>query len=352
MVTQKTIAKKLGVSPSLVSRALGGTAGSIGASEKTVLRIRNEAKRLNYAPNAAALTLRGAKSMTIGVVIKNFDDPFFGSMTGELQRLSNESGFSLLLTGFNNGRNQIDTSTLLRYHLDALIICGSDTCAPWIKPFLKKGLPIVQIGSGETYSGINRVEMDEECGISLLLDYLRSLGHEDIGFIGENTHPHKRRKQIFWGLMKKMGLKASPAMTVSVEAGKKSGIIAMKTLLGKNRKNIPSAVISADDSMAQGGLRAIHDLGLSVPLDISLTGIDDIPSASLMIPSLTTIRAPVGVMVRAAFGLVVEKAAVGENATVIKFKPEIAIRESCSKAGFAATKTRNPNIDPPRRTKQ
>ncbi|MCX6985365.1 MAG: LacI family DNA-binding transcriptional regulator [Lentisphaerae bacterium] len=334
MVTQKTIAKKLGVSPSLVSRALGGKADSIGASEKTVLRIRNEAKRLNYAPNAAALTLRGSKSMTIGVVIKDFDDPFFGSMTGELQRLSHERGFSLLLTGFDSERNRIETSTLLRYHLDALIICGSDTCAPWIKPFLKKGLPIVQIGSGETYPGINRVEMDEECGVALLLDHLRSLGHRDIGFMGENTKPHKRRIRIFSDLMKKMNLKTGPALTVSVPAGKNSGINAMKTLLGRTGRKMPTAVISADDSMAQGGLRAIHDLGLSVPWDISLTGIDDIPSASLMIPSLTTIRAPIGMMVRAAFELVIEKAAVGGNAAVLKFKPEIAIRESCSKAGL------------------
>lgn len=330
MVTQKTIAKKLGVSPSLVSRALCGTAGNIGASEKTVLRIRNEAKRLNYAPNAAALTLRGSKSMTIGVVIKNFDDPFFGSMTGELQRLSHDRGFSLLLTGFNNERNQIDTSTLLRYHLDALIICGSDTCAPWIKPFLKKGLPIVQIGSGETYPGINRVEMDEECGITLLLDYLRSIGHRSIGFIGENSTPHKRRRQIYSVMMKKMKLKTGPHKAVSVTAGKDSGIKAMKTLLEKAGKTMPSAVICADDSMAQSGLRAIHDLGLCVPQDISLTGIDDIPSARLMIPSLTTIRAPIGTMVRAAFELVIEKAAVGGNATILKFKPEIAIRESCS----------------------
>jgi LacI family transcriptional regulator len=335
MVTQKTIAKKLGVSPSLVSRALGGKAGSIGASEKTVLRIRSEAKRLNYAPNVAALTLRGSKSMTIGVVIKDFDDPFFGSMTGELQRLSHERGFSLLLTGFDSERNQIETSTLLRYHLDALIICGSDTCAPWIKPFLKKGLPIVQIGSGETYPGINRVEMDEECGVALLLDYLRSLGHREIGFIGENTNPHKRRIQIFLTLMKKMRLKTSPILTVSVTAGKNSGIKAMKTLLGRTGRKMSTAVISADDSMAQGGLRAIYDLGLSVPGDISLTGIDDIPSASLMIPSLTTIKAPIGMMVRAAFDLVIGKASVGGNATVLKFKPEIAIRESCSKAGSA-----------------
>jgi DNA-binding LacI/PurR family transcriptional regulator len=101
-------------------------------------------------------------------------------------------------------------------------------------------------------------------------------------------------------------------------------------LLRRAGKNMPTAVISADDSMAQGGLRAIHDLGLSVPGDISLTGIDDIPSASLMIPSLTTIRTPVGMMVRAAFELVIEKAATGGNATVLKFKPEIAVRESCS----------------------
>lgn len=329
MVTQKTIAIKLGVSPSLVSRALCGTAGNIGASEKTVLKIRSEAKRLNYAPNAAALTLRGSKSMTIGVVIKNFDDPFFGSMTGELQRLSHEKGFSLLLTGFDSERNQIDTSTLLRYHLDALIICGSDTCAPWIRPFLKKGLPIVQIGSGKTYPGINRVEMDEECGVKLLLDYLRSLGHKDIGFIGENSTPHKRRKQIFSTMMKKIKLKASPILTVSVPSGKNSGIKAMKTLLDKAGKNIPSAVICADDSMAQSGLRSIHDLGLKVPQNISLTGIDDIPSASLMIPSLTTIRVPIGIMVRAAFELVIEKAAIGGNAAILKFKPEIAVRESC-----------------------
>lgn len=337
MVTQKTIAKKLGVSPSLVSRALCGTAGNIGASEKTVLRIRIEAKRLNYAPNAAALTLRGSKSMTIGVVIKDFDDPFFGSMTGELQRLSHERGFSLLLTGFGSRRKQIDTSTLLRYHLDALIICGSDTCAPWIRPFLKKGLPIVQIGSGETYPGINRVEMDEECGVKLLLDCLRSLGHKEIGFIGENTNPHKRRRQIFSGLMKKMRLKVRPALSVSVPSGKNSGIEAMKTLLQRAGRNKPSAVICADDSMAQSGLRAIHDLGLSVPDNISLTGIDDIPSASLMIPSLTTVRAPVGMMVRAAFELVIDKAAVGGKAAVLKFKPEIAIRESCSKVQIKKT---------------
>lgn len=330
MVTQKTIAKNLGISPSLVSRALCGTADNIGASKETVMKIRAEAKRLNYAPNAAALTLRGSSSMTIGVVIRDFDDPFFGSMTRELQRLSHEHGFSLLLTGFDSGRKRLDTSSLLRYHLDALIICGSDTCASWVSPFVKKGLPVVQIGSGRIYPGINRVEMDEEHGVSLLIDYLCSLGHKSIGFIGDNTNQHKRRGQTVSALMKKKGLKLKKSLTVFVPEGKDAGVKAMKTLFRKAGKNMPSAVIAADDSMAQSGLRAIHDFGLSVPRDISLTGIDDIPSASLMIPSLTTVKSPIADMVRAAFELVVKKGAVGENASVLKFKPDLVVRESCS----------------------
>src|SRR5580698_6992859 len=59
MITQKDIARQLGVSPSLVSRVLTGTASDIGVSADTVSRIREEALRLNYRPNAAALTLRG-----------------------------------------------------------------------------------------------------------------------------------------------------------------------------------------------------------------------------------------------------------------------------------------------------
>src|ERR1035437_1465442 len=88
MTTQKDIAKQLGVSPSLVSRALTGTASDIGASEETVRQIREAATKLHYRPSAAALTLRGSPTKTIGVIVRSFEDPFFGHMIGELQSLA------------------------------------------------------------------------------------------------------------------------------------------------------------------------------------------------------------------------------------------------------------------------
>src|SRR2546430_1944796 len=99
MVTQKQIARQLRVSPSLVSRALSGSGTAIRASPRTLERIRKEAARLNYHPNPAALALRGTKTKIIGVVIRNFDDPFFGHIIGELQDLASRDQYSLLLTG-------------------------------------------------------------------------------------------------------------------------------------------------------------------------------------------------------------------------------------------------------------
>ncbi len=330
MLTQKNIAKKLGVSASLVSRALCGTASKIGASEKTVHRIRHEAKRLGYAPNAAALALRGGRSMMIAVVIKDFDDPFLGTITRELQGLANKKGFSLILTGFGKGASGPDISSLSRFNLDALIICGSDLRVDWIKPFLRKGLPCVQIGSGVSCCGLNRVEIDEDFGIEIILKYLLSLGHRNIAFIGDYTGSHMRRKKIFKNIYAKI-FRAVRPFTISVPSGRCAGIQAMKMLLRKSQKRPFTSVVAADDIMAQEALRALYDSGLSVPSDVSLSGVDDIPSARLCIPSLTTVRAPVDVMVRKAFELVIEKSLTGDMARSLKIRPELVKRESCSK---------------------
>ena len=329
MVTQKDIAGKLGISRSLVSRAIAGTAGDIGASEETVRRIREMAEKCGYMPNAAAQSLRGASTMTIGVVVKDFTDPFFGKMVGEIQALGRDRGFSLLLAGYSgDGGHQPDTRSLLRYSPDALIICGSHVNTSWLKPFITKGIPAVQIGSGKNCLGLSRVEMDEVFGISLLLGHLKSLGHRELGFIGADTEPLLKRKKLFSDLAREKGMLLKYSVSVPEQYG--AGRLAMKNLLGLSGRNLPTAVIAADDMTAQGGLKALHDACLHVPKDISLTGIDDIPSAGLMIPALTTIRSPVAEMVRAAFSLAVDRKK-GREPRVVKIKPELIVRESCLK---------------------
>ncbi|HBC89590.1 MAG TPA: hypothetical protein DCZ94_21850 [Lentisphaeria bacterium] len=332
MITQKDMARKLGISRSLVSRALTGTAADIGASEETVLKIRRMAEKCGYVQNAAALSLRGDSSMTVGVAVKDFTDPFFGKMIGEIQSLGRERGFSLLLTGYSEGGNpQVDINSLLRYHPDALIICGSHVDLYWLKSFIAKGIPAVQIGAGKTYAGLSRVEMDEEYGMSLLLNHLKSLGHREIGFIGTDSEPSLNRKRILAKFATRMGISLKLSNSISVKDQADAGFNAMEFLLQRAGKNLPSAVVAADDFTAQGALKALHEDGLSVPKDISLTGVDDIPAASLTIPALTTIRSPITEMVQAAFSLAVDKAANTRKPKSLKLKPELIIRASTVK---------------------
>jgi LacI family transcriptional regulator len=195
MITQKEIASQLGVSPSLVSRVLTGTASDIGVSGVTIQRIREVAARLNYRPSAAALTLRGRPTKTLGVIVRDFEDPFFGHMIGELHRLGWTNEYSLVLTGCSiSDDRQVDLAPLLKYHLDGLIVMGSDFEPGGLEAFQDKQVPMVRIGTGRHREGALNIAMDQESGLDQIIVYLQRLGHRDIGYIGNDTAAHIRRE--------------------------------------------------------------------------------------------------------------------------------------------------------------
>ena len=328
MITQKDIAQRLGVSASLVSRALGGTASGIGASAVTIERIRAEAARLNYHPSAAALSLRGTSTRTIGVVIKNFDDPFFGHIIAELQALASAKNFSLILTGCPPGPEaRVDIHSLTKYRLDGLIIAGSDFAPEGLESFVSRGIKVVRIGFGSTVPGITNVTVDLEYGLRQLVDYLAKLGHRDIGYIGDATAPNLRREQILMAALQSADLFARPNCFIRAQSsGVDAGYEAMQTLLKRAKDLLPTAVIAAEDVLAQTALRALFERRVRVPQDLTLVGVDDVPSARMTIPALTTLRLPMPAMVQAAFELLMT--AADSPPHPISVKPELVVRES------------------------
>jgi DNA-binding LacI/PurR family transcriptional regulator len=336
MITQKEIASQLGVSTSLVSRVLTGTAGEIGVSGETIQRIREVAVRLNYRPSAAALTLRGRPTKTLGVIVRDFEDPFFGHMIGELHRLGWTNEYSLVLTGCpTTDDRQVDLGPLLKYHLDGLIMIGSDFEPEGLEGFRQKQVPIVRIGTGQRREGILNISMDQESGLDQIVVYLQKLGHRDIGYIGNDTASHIRREEILLSVMKNHDLAIRPDACVrSSSKDVRSGYEAMRRLLHQREGSLPTAVVAADDVIAQGGLRALFERGIAVPTDLSLVGIDDIPSARMMIPALTTLRQPINEMIQEAFQLLTNPAkGTGTHTSDIVVNPELVIRESCASPG-------------------
>jgi LacI family transcriptional regulator len=334
MITQKDIARQLGVSPSLVSRVLAGTAGDIGASAETMRRIQEEAARVNYRPNAAALTLRGTSTKTIGVIVKNFEDPFFGHMIRELQGLALTKQYSLVLAGCPSTKDQqIDAATLLKYQLDGVVIVGSDFEPEGLDTFSSKGIPVVQIGAGRLREGMVRVVVDQKFGLEQLVVYLEKLGHRDIGYIGDDTPSNMRREAVARQVLKNRDLVVRLNAFVRVAVNDVlTGYEAMQQLLHQCGDLLPTAIIAADDVIAQTALRALFEKGIRVPNDLSLAGFDDIPSARMTIPALTTLRQPIREMVGEAFLLATShpgKARAQVDGEIV-VKPELVLRESCA----------------------
>ena len=329
-ITQKDIARRLGISQALVSRALTGTSAAIAASPATVERIRAAAAEWGYTPNAAALSLKGAPTRTLGVIVKDFNDPFFGHLIGILQGLAQRQHYGLLLVGWNETLTNDPAADLLfrKYQPDGLMVCGSDYSPPSLAAFLDRGKPVVQIGLGKTLSGVHQVGIDERAGLQMMVRHLRKLGHERIGYIGLNTIPQKRREAALDAALRQEHLtvrrdwfmRAPTADTITA---------AMRTFLATARNRRPTALVAADDATAQTVLRALHEHGIPVPGDLSLTGFDDIPAARAMIPALTSVRQPLDRMGEEAFRLASGAATepVGSGARIV-VTPQLVVRES------------------------
>ena len=211
MVTQKDIARQLGISVALVSRALSGKAAEIGASPATVQRIFEMAESMGYVPNVNARVLKGAATRTLGVVVYDFEDPFLGVLVGELQRRAREQDFSLVLSGFQ--RRQVahqDLRGLLKHRIDGLIIVGSGFESKWLSPFISKHTPIACIGTGPAVAGIHSVSHDELGGLRLLVGHLAELGHRRLGFIHSASDNLRNRHDCFLKAAAEQGCEVKP----------------------------------------------------------------------------------------------------------------------------------------------
>jgi len=314
--TQKQIAAKLGVSQALVSRALSGRAGEIGAAQGTVEKIRRAAAEWNYQPSAMALALLGAPTRTIGVVVKNFDDPYFGRLIGALQTRARENGNSLLLTG------REDLSGLQKHRVDGVILAGSDFQPESLRTLAREGMPVVQIGTGPFFPGSTQIHMDEEAGIGELVGHLAGLGHREIGFVAKEAGANLRRGEMLRRALRSHGLSVRTKAFLSFGHVVESTVKALRDLAC-----MPTAVIAAEDSIALALLRGFYETGLRVPHDISIAGIDDISASAQAIPPLTTLRQPIPEMADAAFQAL---SLSGGKQNPVSIPGKLIIRKSCA----------------------
>ncbi len=314
--TQKDIAARLGVSRSLVSRALRGTAVRIRAKPATVRRIRTEAERLGYRPSAAALALRGGATQTIAVLVKDFGDPFFGHILSELDRLARQRGFGLVMSGGGPGHAPEEVAALIgRYRPDGLLLVGSDFLPEAARERAAAGQRVVRLGSGAAVPGMGQVAMNEQTGMVRLLGYLRELGHRRVGYLAQPDPRSRRREQALREAAAQVGLQ--PPLTAPPARWRRCP---------RPWADLPRAWVAFDDVTAIDAMRHWSAAGVRIPGEVSVVGVDDIPAAALVTPALTTLRQPVRAIARRAF----EQVMASEGPATVLITPDVTVRASCA----------------------
>jgi LacI family transcriptional regulator len=289
MASIREVARLSGVSVATVSRVLNGTAA---VREETRQRVLERVRELDYVPNAAARTLVRRRSQVIGVVVNTGDahpdlkHPFFGDVLVGLRQALGASRYDLLL--FTERKGFLRRA--VHHQLDGLVLMGVDRRDPDLRGVLDRRLPTMNVDLDVSGPRAGYVMSDNVGGARTATRHLVELGHVRIATITglSNTKPAIDRLR---GYREELLAHGFPYRTTYVRAGdfySASGDEQTHRLLALRRP--PTAIFAASDEMAIGAVSAIHEAGLSVPRDVSVVGFDDIESASLLRPPLTTIR--------------------------------------------------------------
>jgi LacI family transcriptional regulator len=328
--TIKDIAKRVGVSPSVVSRALNQKYGVKAATREMII---NAARDMDYYPNVIAQSLVTRKTKTIGVMMGDISESFYSMMIKGMEFVAQKGGYTLL---FSNSYDRLEHGDVLKKMVngakaDGLVIVGSNIKDEhFFLNLMKREIPFILLERNIPKPQINCIWVDNVTGGYLAIRHLISKGHRHIAHITGPRHFQSSidRLEGYQKALAEAGLPYGNDLVVRGDYYWKSGYHATQELL--QRSVGCSAIFAANDAMAFGALQAIKEANLSVPRDMAVIGYDDIEFSALMNPTLTTVKQPRFDMGKLALSNLISILEDGEPSEPIKFcfTPELVERGS------------------------
>ena len=323
------VARLAGVSTATVSRALNGT-GQIAPATRGAIDAAVE--QLGYRPNTIARSLVTKSTQTIGLLLPDITNPFYASLVGAIQQRALEREHTILLcTTEGEAEREVAYLELLRSkQADGALAVGLVLSADRIEPFLADGFPIVCLDRDVSSSAVPLVQVDNRLGAMMATEHLLSLGHTRIGHVGgASLKISDDRADGYRQALTRAGIAVDPGLLAVGEFDERSGYAAARGLLAGTDL---TAVFAANDLSAIGVLKAVAEVGLLVPGDISVVGFDDLSMSSFTIPALTTIRQPAREIAergtRILFDMIEGKRVRRRR---ILIEPELVVRESTAR---------------------
>lgn len=283
-VTVHDIARLAGVSQPTVSLVLSGhpTARVAPATRE---RVRRAAEELGYRPNVVARGLQQRRSFALGIVVPDLRNPFSIDVISGAERVAAEENHAVLLCDARERAVGDHLDALQSRWIDGVIL---EPAVPAASLPLSNNVVLINEPSAEVPS----VLADMEGAGQLVARHLLDLGHRSVGFIGpaSDLFRYRSMERAFVQALRQAGLPIRSEWFRRASPSVQDGEQAARALVALAER--PTALFCANDLMAIGAMKACTARGLNVPRDLSIVGCDDIETARLVHPELTTVAVP------------------------------------------------------------
>jgi LacI family transcriptional regulator len=337
-VTIREVANLAQVSLGTVSNVLNNPSVVAPATRERVL---DAIESTGFVRSTAAHQLRVGKSRTVGVLVLDIANPFFTEMVRGAEHVLRERDYVLIVCSSDQSaeREQRYFRVLEEHRVDGLLISPVERDLEGAAELVAHGIPTVLLDRDGSSRGLCSATVDDVRGAELAADHLFEQGHQAIAFVNgppsirqcidrregarRSTRRARRRGSA--------SLREIVADALTIEQGE----AAVKALFAMRPR--PSAVMCANDLLALGVLRGLSVAGIVVPDEMAIVGYDDVAFASMLSPSLTSVRQPkyeLGVV--AAELLLEEMTGLPHDHRDVRFEPELVIRASSTKSPVPA----------------
>ncbi|UWX96931.1 LacI family transcriptional regulator [Arthrobacter zhaoxinii] len=324
-VTITQVAAHAGVSVASASRALNGQA----ASAKTVAKVQHAAEELGYVADATAQSLKRGRTNQLAYAVADIGNPVYIEMMTAIERVVSASGYRLVMSSTGTSSSSVDVvRDLGRGYVDGMILSPLRVTDELLAVLAKAPVPVVVLGRLPDDASLDTVPADSFTAMRLVVEHLVAEGRGDIAFVNgpSDTTPGAFRRDGFAA-----AVVAHPAISArSVDADDftiTAGYAAARRALHDDHR--PDAIVAANDLIGIGAIRAAEDLGLAVPGDITVTGVDNTELAGVIRPGLTSVDLGAEERGRVAAELLLARIAEPERpAHTVAVAPALVVRGS------------------------
>ncbi|WP_338556011.1 LacI family DNA-binding transcriptional regulator [Erwinia sp. E_sp_B04_7] len=329
-VTVSDLAKECGVSTATVSMVLSNK-GRISA--QTRQKVMSAIEKLGYVYNQQAANFRSQTSNQVGLLLQDITNPFYSELMAGLSHQTEVNALMMFIANSeeSTGRQQKFVEAMGRNSACGLVLClARNTPAAFIAGLKNLRFPVILVARPSPELPFDYVGTDNFSGARLATDHLLSLGHRNIAFIGGMPDSVTREHRIagYTSRLKEAGIAPDDDWIISCESTRVAGAESVTALLSRYPQI--TAIVFHQDIIALGAVQGLRRMGRIIGKDISVIGFDDVPEASLIEPSLTTISVEAREIGRMAGELLLSRLAGNQQPpqTIILY-PTLIKRHSC-----------------------